>query len=134
MIRQGFYLGNRDWWLMPYYDIRTESDLNEVYEALLASGCSDGKARRACMVLSRRDNGYTFTNFEDHVTIMCIGKATSAEQFFDTLVHELKHVTEHIGEYYGLDPQEELSAYLQGEVGRQMFPAVVMAVCPRCNY
>ena len=134
MIRQGFFLGDRDWWLMPYYNVSTENDLSEVYEALLAAGCPDDKAQRACMVLSGWNHGYTYTNFDDHISIMCIGKSDSAEQFFDTFIHELKHVTEHISEFYGLEPREELSAYLQGEVGRLMFPAIAMAVCPKCNH
>ena len=64
---------------------------------------------------------------------MCIGKATKAEQLFDTMVHELKHLTEHISDYYGLDSTGETPAYLQGEVGRIMFPAVALLTCPKCN-
>lgn len=133
MIQQGFHIGDRDWWCMVYYDVRTESDLNEVYKALLASGCPNHRAQKACMELSRYNTGYTYTNFDERLTIMAMSKATSAEQMFDTMNHEIKHFVEHLSTYYDLDPKEELSAYLQGEVGRLMFPAAAMAICPKCS-
>ena len=61
------------------------------------------------------------------------GKADNAGQMFDTIVHEMKHLAEHVGEYYGVDSREELSAYLQGEVGRNMWPAAAMVLCPKCH-
>lgn len=132
MIKTGFYIGKRDWWIMAYFMVDDTDDLKEVYETLLAAGCDDYKAQEVCMVLSRDNTGYTFTNLDDHVTFMFVSKASSPEQMFDSIMHEIKHLTEHVGEYYGLDPKEEMSAYLQGEVGRNLFPAVAMAICPRC--
>ena len=37
-----------------------------------------------------------------------------------------------IGGFYGVDPKSEEAAYLQGEMSRKMFPAVALAVCPKC--
>lgn len=71
---------------------------------------------------------------DDHLSLAFISKATSAEEMYDTIQHELKHLTEHIGEYYGLDPKGEKSAYLQGELGRQMFPAAAIVICPNCRH
>jgi len=133
MIEQGFHIGNRDWWVMVYYDVRTPSDLQKVVGALTASGCPDNKVKEAVANLEGWNRGYTFTKFKQHASILAIGKADSAEQMFDSIVHEMKHLAEHIGEYYGLDPREELSAYLQGEVGRKMWPAAAMVLCPKCH-
>ena len=133
MIQQGFSVGDRDWYVMCAYDIRTKRDLAEVRRTLLAAGCGVNAADEAISVLSDYDKGYTFTNFRQHLTIVCISKASSAEQFYDSLVHEQKHVTEHLSEYYGLDPKDEEAAYLQGEIGRLMFPAAAMLMCPHCR-
>lgn len=133
MIAQGFSIGDRDWYVMVSYDIRTEKDLHEVRKTLLASGCPRYKADEAVWVLSMWNKGYTFTNFNDHLTVAFISKATSAEQMYDTTQHEMKHIVEHIGDYYGVDPKSEESAYLQGEIARQMFPAAALVVCPNCN-
>ena len=64
---------------------------------------------------------------------MFASETTSAEEMFDTITHELKHVVEHISGYYGVDPKSETAAYLQGEIARNLFPAVAMAVCPTCH-
>lgn len=34
---------------------------------------------------------------------------------------------------YGVDPKSETAAYLQGEIAKKMFPAVAIAVCPKCH-
>ena len=132
MIQQGFSIGDRNWYVMCAYDISTSRDLAEVKRTLLAAGCGEYKVEEAVSVLSMWNKGYTFTNFKDHLTIVCISKATSAEQMYDSIQHELKHVTEHLSEYYGVDPKGETAAYLQGEVARLMFPAAAMVICPRC--
>lgn len=133
MIEQGFYIGKRDWWVMVYYDVRTSDDLRKVEGALMASGCPYDMLESAVENLKGWNRGYTFSNFDKRTSVIVIGKATDASQMFDSIVHEMKHLAEHIGEYYGLDSREELSAYLQGEVGRKMWPAAAMVLCPRCH-
>lgn len=130
MVKQGFSLGERDWYIMVYYDVSSRKDLQEVYETLVSAGCDEWRADEAYWVLSMWNKGYTFTNFHDHLTVSFMSKATSAEQMYDTIDHEQKHIVEHIGEYYGVDPKSEESAYLQGEIGRLMFPAIALVVCP----
>lgn len=133
MIKQGFSIGERDWYVMVYYDIQTVGDLSEVEEALTAARCRPQTIRAAVDTLVEPDTGFTFTNFGERLTLMFIGRASSAAEMYDTIQHELKHATEHIGEYFGVDSQGEISAYLQGEIARNMFPAAAMAVCPKCN-
>lgn len=133
MIEQGFHIGNRKWWVMVYYDVRTESELARVADALTAAGEQSDFVDAAITNLRGWNRGYTFTNLHDRVSIMVIGKADNAGQMFDTIVHEMKHLAEHISEYYNVDPRDELSAYLQGEVGRNMWPAAAMVLCPNCH-
>lgn len=134
MIQQGFSIGNRNWYVMAIYDIRSREDLRETRKAILAAGCEEYRADEAISVLQMWNTGFTFTSFSDHFTLICISKATSAEQMYDSIQHELKHVVEHISEYYDVDPKGEDAAYLQGEIGRQMFPAAAMLVCPKCSH
>ena len=134
MIEQGFSIGNRNWWVMVYYDVRTPDDLRKVEGALMASGCPKEMIKPAIENLKGWNRGYTFSNLDKRTSIIIIGKATDASQMFDSIVHEMKHLAEHIGEYYGIDPREEQSAYLQGDVGRKMWPAAAMVLCPKCNH
>lgn len=133
MIEQGFHIGKRDWWVMVYYNVRTDSDRERVADALTAAGCLPENVMQAVENLDGYNSGYTFTNFSRRLTIMAIGKTTSAEQMFDSILHEIKHLAEHLGEYFGVNPQSELSAYLQGEVGRKMWPAAAIVLCPECH-
>ena len=118
---------------MAYYDIKGEKDLGKAFTTLLAVGCDDIRAQQACMELSGLNVGYTFTNYPAHTSVILIGKTTSAEEAYDTIQHELKHVTEHISNYYNVDPKSERAAYLQGEIGKRMFPAAALVFCPKCN-
>ena len=133
MVRQGFSLGDRDWYIMAYYDIRNRENLNEVRTALLSAGCSEARVAEAVWVLSMWNKGFTFSNLNDHLTVMCMSKATEPEQMYDSIQHETKHAVEHISEYYGINPRSEDAAYLQGEIGRNMFKAAAIVVCPKCH-
>ena len=133
MIQTGFWIGERDWWIMATIGIKGERDLNEVYQALMACGSPDVEAQKACMVLSRRNCGYSFSDMDRQFTLMFASETDSPEEMFDTLVHELKHIVEHISSHYGLNPKSEEAAYLQGEIAKKLFPAVAIAVCPKCH-
>lgn len=134
MITQGFHIGNNDWWFMVYYDIETDNDLEKVYGALLAAGIGIHKANNAIKVLTDFDSGYIFTNEAEKTTIICISKATSYDEMFNTITHEIKHATEHLSSYYNVDPKSEKAAYLQGEISKQMYKAVALNICPCCNF
>jgi hypothetical protein len=54
MIQTGFWIGERDWWIMANLNIK-EKNLGDIYNALMASGCPDDEARHACMVISRKN-------------------------------------------------------------------------------
>jgi len=134
MIQQGFYIGeDKDWYVMCFYDMRTERDKMRVEDALKACGLDEYSVRKTTATLMRPNSGFTFTSFAKKFSAIFISQSTSAEQMYDTIQHELKHVVEHISEYYEVSPKSEKAAYLQGEIARQMFPAAAMLVCPKCN-
>lgn len=133
MIRQAFDIGEHDWRFEVWYDVRTDDDLQEVYECLLDAGMTMRKANVALQVLTGYNHGLTYTVFGDRRTLMFMSKTTSAEQMYDSIQHETRHAADHVGEYYGLAARGEEQAYLQGEIARKMFPAAAMVVCPRCH-
>lgn len=133
MIKQGFSIGDRDWYIMAYYDIKTDKDYDEVEEVLIAGGQKPAYAQKVVTELMHPNTGYTYTKFGEHLSIVLVSHATSFEQMYDTVQHELKHVTEHLSSYYRVDPKGEKAAYLQGEIARNMYKAVAIAVCPNCQ-
>jgi len=58
------------------------------------------------------NSGFTYTDEDKHVTFLVICKTTSADEFFNTFIHEIGHATAHIAEYYGIKPYSEELQYL----------------------
>lgn len=132
MVQTGFWIGNRDWWVMASLGV-DDGDLREVYEGLRSVGLSEQKVREVCDALSEPNNGYTYTDYDGKYTLIYASRATSAEQMFDTIEHELNHAVEHISTYYGVDPKSEEASYLAGELGRLLWPAAAYVLCPACH-
>jgi len=71
--------------------------------------------------LGKRNTGFTYTDFEKRKSIVGISLASSEEQFFNTLVHEIKHVQSHICKYYNVKEDSEDAAYLVGYIGQKLY-------------
>lgn len=70
-------------------------------------------------IMNSVNSGITNSNLRSRVSIVGISSASNIGQWFDTLVHELKHVQSHICEYYGISEHGEQAAYLIGYLMRQ---------------
>ena len=70
--------------------------------------------------LGERDTGFTYTDFDKRRSIVGISPTTSKEQFFNTLIHEIKHVQSHICKYYNVEEDSEAAAYLTGFIMQKM--------------
>lgn len=70
--------------------------------------------------LGEVNSGFTRTDFNKRWSIVCIGFADSKRQFFNTVIHELKHVQSHICRYYNVDEDSEDAAYLIGYLAMKM--------------
>lgn len=71
--------------------------------------------------LGERDTGFTYSNFKKKRSIVGISLATSEEQFFNTLIHEIKHVQSHICRYYNVKEDSESAAYLIGYIAQKIY-------------
>ena len=105
-------------------------DYPEIWSVMRSFGLGDDKAEAAMGVLSKEDTGMTLTSFKDKMSVLFISGSSSDEEWFDTLIHELRHVVDHISEYYDVGSMGEPPAYLQGEIGRQFFPIIIDRFCP----
>lgn len=140
MIKQGFkiqlnsnFARGDSWYIMAFYNIKTNADLVDVKEVLIASGAESENVNRAIENLKDYNSGYTFSNFKERNSVVCASKATSFDELFNTITHEIKHLTEHISESEGIDPKSEDAASLQGKIAMNMYKAVAIAICPKCN-
>lgn len=71
--------------------------------------------------LGDKNTGFTHTDFTKRRSIVGIGKVTSKEQFFNTVVHEAKHVQSNICRYYNVEEDSEQAAYLIGYIVQKMY-------------
>lgn len=136
MIEQGFYVEKeipKPWWVMVLCGIKTEADLDKTYGSILSAGAGRERADTALSVLSEPNSGYIFTDGTKCFSLIAISKATSYAELFNTVTHEINHLTAHICERFGYPTDGEKSAYVQGEIGEGMYPVIAEAICPKCN-
>ena len=120
MISQYIQLGDRDWNVLVYYNVKPE-DFAEVADSLEQLECSQVDLRKALNVLKRKNTGFTFSNDEYKMSIVCIGNADNVGQFVNTVIHEAKHVQSHLCQYYGIDENTETAAYIIGHLVHKMY-------------
>ena len=58
------------------------------------------------------------------MSVVCIGNATSLEQWWDTLSHEIDHLQDAIMQYYDVSSGTEDAAWLQGYIMRLIVKAL----------
>ena len=134
MIRQKIYLDNYDILVHAYYattQYYTEEILNRLYEA----GCRGTFLRRAEANLSAGalNTGLTYYSPHKREAVMVIAITSSAAEFFDSLMHELSHLTAYIAKDEGLSFTGEDIAYLEGDLAREIFPEVQHLLCDCCR-
>ena len=88
--------------------------LNLLMNQLYKIDCTDEEISDAIDIMYSKNSGFTYSNLGKRVSIVGISRATSKGQWFNTLVHELKHVQSHICEYYWISERGEEAAYLIG--------------------
>lgn len=113
----------KKWGVVVAWDIG-RGDLDEIASWLDALSCPRREITDAQRVIMRRNTGFTYTNPDLKMSLVCIGNATDKAQWWDTLAHELlDHVQTAICRYYSVNLDSEESAYLTGYLMRQFVRA-----------
>ena len=122
------------YWLATVIYVPLEKDMPGVAEALADLGCPDDDINATWHNMTEEWNkGYTWSNPARRRSITLIGRSTSWAQFFDTVLHETDHIVDEIMMAYDIMNYGEPPAYTQGEIGRQMAPAIRRIMCPCCG-
>lgn len=133
MIRQDFTLANG--WHVRVYCLVTAVDDGVILRDLEKIGCEEDTADeiRRNIAADKENFGFTYSNTDIDEAIMVIGIASSAKEFFNTLIHEIGHLTRHISKSEGFDPYGEEEQYLQGEIAMEVYPIVGDFLCEDCR-
>lgn len=69
---------------------------------------------------ARRPQRYSYYNRDNHRAVVLIGPTSSAAEFLDTTVHELRHLTDAIAKSMGVALDSEDAAYISGDTAREL--------------
>ena len=76
MIAQYIQLGDEGWNVLVYYNVQTW-DFVEIIDSLKQLDCPKEDLKNALKVLRKKNTGFTFSNTEYKMSIVCIGQATN---------------------------------------------------------
>jgi hypothetical protein len=111
------------WAFVFAYNIGHEA-LAEIGEWLKALGARPREIRQAKRLLTKTNKGLTLSYSGLRMSVMCIGNATSLEQWWDTLDHEIDHLQDAVLQYYDVKHGTEDAAWLQGYIMRLIVRAM----------
>ena len=111
------------WAFIFAYNI-SEENFDEIGEWIEALGAKPRQIRRTKKLLRRLNKGFTFSSQSLRMSVMVIGGATSLEQWWDTVSHEVDHLQDAVMEYYDVMPGTEDAAWLQGYIMRGIVKAL----------
>lgn len=87
-------------------------------------------------VIARDDEyntGFTFSNAKMRRSVVVVGKTTSAREFMNTFVHEVRHLADDIASADGISLRGEDVAYLSGGIAASLCDIVGEFTCPKCQ-
>lgn len=119
MAAQYIQLG-RGWNVLVYYNVDPD-DFVEIEDSLIQLDCPTKDIDKAFKVLTKKNTGFTYSNTDYEMSVICISKSTNVEQFVNTAIHEAKHVQSHICSYYKIAEDSETAAYLMGYLVQRMY-------------
>ena len=114
----------RYWRVLVYYNADFK-DLPEIEDSLIQLDCPEEDIDAIMRTLyKKRNTGFTYSDSDYLMSVVCISETTSAEEFVNTAVHEAKHVQSHICEYYDIPEDSEEAAYIIGHIVSEMYKMV----------
>lgn len=134
MITHVFHISQHDWLVKAYIGSNV-SDADLILEDLLSIGADMDTMRLAYRNLrgGLKNTGLTYTSRWNRITIMVVSESTSAEEFFNSLVHEMCHAKTHICDIEGIDLKSEQASYFIGGLARDLFPHIKHLLCDCCR-
>ena len=135
MIRQKIYLDNYDILVHAYY-ATTQYYVEEILDRLYKIGCRGTNLRRAeeNLASGELNVGLTYYSPRHREAVMVVALTSSAAEFYNSLLHELSHLTAYIAKDDNLSFTGEAIAYLEGDLAREIFPKVRGLLCDCCRH
>ena len=82
------------------------------------------------IVENRPNQAFTYSN--GRRTCIYIGWTTSPQEFINSMIHEIRHLVDHIAAFYGLDNNEAVG-YISGDAALLLAEDICEHGCPHCR-
>lgn len=130
MIRQDINIDKYGWHVVVYYEV-TSVWKDQIMEDVMSIGIKGKDARTAARVTKKSDmnTGFTYSNLDEGESVVVVCNGSSAGQFFNSLIHELFHVMQHICDTKKIDVHGEEAAYLMGDLSCEVYPKIKHLLC-----
>lgn len=124
MITKYIGIPNNKWGIVVIYDFDTRKDYVELMAIMRSFGMSQYNSKKALRILSNYNTGMAISLDELKMSAIFISDSSSNSQWWDSAIHELKHVADSIINYYGVDWDSEDAAYLTGYLTKELVELV----------
>jgi len=134
MVKVHIILDNYDWDVYCYFAV-THYDVDDIMEHLWDIGCDGKFAYRAYKNLSENklNSGLTYSSPVKRTSVIVTAITDSADEFFNSLTHEVSHCACHIANTMYINKDAEEFAYLIGDLNMAVFPHVKHLLCDCCR-
>lgn len=134
MIAHTFIVWQHDWLVKVYVDTTAE-DADVILDELSSIGADMDVMRNAYRSLreGKVNTGLTYASPTYRETVMVVSRATSAMEYFNSIVHEIAHAGVYTCDALGIDVRSEQAAYFQGGLARDIFGCVSRFLCEHCR-
>ena len=85
------------------------------------------------LVSGNLDSGLCYGNPDRREAVLVTSITSSAGEFFDSIVHELRHLQQYIADECGIPEYGEEPCYLIGDIARALFPVCQNLLCEHCR-
>lgn len=135
MKKHTFYIEQHDWLIKAFIDT-TSSDADEILDELKCMGADMDVMLKAYKNLrsGEKNTGLTYASPWNRTTIIVVSRATSSEEYFNSIVHEIAHAGVYTCDALGIELKSEEAAYFQGGLARDLFPCIKGFLCDCCRH
>lgn len=134
MKRQRIHIERYYWNVTAYYAV-TGYHINEIMSNLGRIGCNGEYMQMAEKNLreNKLNSGLTYSNYAMRETVMVVALASSAKDFHQALMHEVRHLQSHIATAYEIDEKSEDVCYLLDNIVGEIHSVVAPLICECCR-
>lgn len=117
MIRQDTYIPKYDWRITLFYNAKPHN-VHEIMRCLWKRGIAPENfwEAQATLKSGRPNEGLTYNNPRTRSSVVVIGHVSDIWEWIDTVEHEGRHLVQGICNAYGISPDSEDAAYMEGYI------------------